>query len=178
MIIPDARQAIEALLAAVCKGGLPEATGNLVHLRASQINGCNACVDGGARTAQKAGESTERLFAVAAWCEAPYFTDGERAALRSPKLSLASVTAPTRCPTRYGRRRPSTTPSMIARLFGRTRQEAAASADAVLAQLELTDVAGRLVKTYSGGLRRRLDLGASMVGASELGRLQALLSGY
>jgi AhpD family alkylhydroperoxidase len=81
MIIPDARQAIEALLAAVRKAGLPEATGNLVHLRASQINGCSACVDGGARTAQKAGESTERLFAVAAWREAPYFTDAERAAL-------------------------------------------------------------------------------------------------
>jgi AhpD family alkylhydroperoxidase len=81
MIVPDARQAIEALLAAVRKGGLPEATGNLVHLRASQINGCSACVDGGARTAEKAGESTERLFAVAAWREAPYFTDAERAAL-------------------------------------------------------------------------------------------------
>jgi AhpD family alkylhydroperoxidase len=81
MIIPDARQAIEALAAAVRKGGLPEATGNLVHLRASQINGCSACVDGGVRMAQKAGESIERLFAVAAWREAPYFTDAERAAL-------------------------------------------------------------------------------------------------
>lgn len=81
MIIPDAGQAIGALLAALRKAGLPEATGNLVHLRASQINGCSACVDGGARTAQKAGESTERLSAVAAWREAPYFTDAERAAL-------------------------------------------------------------------------------------------------
>ena len=81
MIIPDARQAIEALGAAVHKGGLPEATGNLVHLRVSQINGCSACVDGGARSAQQAGESAERLFAVAAWREAPYFTDAERAAL-------------------------------------------------------------------------------------------------
>jgi AhpD family alkylhydroperoxidase len=81
MIIPDAGQAIGALLAALRKAGLPETTGNLVHLRASQINGCSACVDGGARTAQKAGESTERLFAVAAWREAPYFTGAERAAL-------------------------------------------------------------------------------------------------
>jgi AhpD family alkylhydroperoxidase len=81
MIIPDARQAIEALLAAVHSGGLPQATGNLVHVRASQINGCSACVDGGVRTAQEAGESAERLFAVAAWREAPYFTDAERAAL-------------------------------------------------------------------------------------------------
>ena len=81
MIIPDARQAIEALGGAVHKGGLPEATGNLVHLRVSQINGCSACVNGGARSAQQAGESAERLFAVAAWREAPYFTDAERAAL-------------------------------------------------------------------------------------------------
>jgi AhpD family alkylhydroperoxidase len=81
MIIPDARQAIQALAGAVQKGGLPEETGNLVHLRVSQINGCSACVDGGARSAQQAGESAERLFAVAAWREAPYFTDAERAAL-------------------------------------------------------------------------------------------------
>jgi AhpD family alkylhydroperoxidase len=81
MIIPDAGQAIGALVAALRSAGLPEATRNLVHLRVSQINGCSACLDGGARTAQKAGESTERLFAVAAWREAPYFTDAERAAL-------------------------------------------------------------------------------------------------
>jgi AhpD family alkylhydroperoxidase len=81
MIIPDAGQAIGALVAAVRGAGLPEATGNLVHLRISQINGCSACVDAGARTAQKAGEPAERLFAVAAWREAPYFTDAERAAL-------------------------------------------------------------------------------------------------
>lgn len=81
MIIPDAGQAIGSLLAAIRSAGLPEATGNLVHLRASQINGCSACLDGGARTAQKAGESAERLFAVAAWREVPYFTDAERAAL-------------------------------------------------------------------------------------------------
>lgn len=81
MIVPGAREAIGALHAALRKGGLPETTGNLVHLRASQINGCSACVDGGARMAEKAGESTERLATVAAWREAPYFTDAERAAL-------------------------------------------------------------------------------------------------
>jgi AhpD family alkylhydroperoxidase len=50
-------------------------------LRASQINGCSFCVDGGAREAKKAGEIDDRLLAVAAWREAPYFTDAERAAL-------------------------------------------------------------------------------------------------
>jgi AhpD family alkylhydroperoxidase len=60
---------------------VPKPTLELVHLRASQINGCSACVDAGARSAKKAGETDDRLFAVAAWREAPYFTDAERAAL-------------------------------------------------------------------------------------------------
>ncbi len=81
IILPDAMRAIHALQAATAQGGVPAATLGLVHLRASQINGCSACVDLGARSAKKAGETDERLFAVAAWREAPYFTDAERAAL-------------------------------------------------------------------------------------------------
>ena len=81
VIIPDAMPAILNLFKATKKGGVPEATLELVHLRASQINGCSFCVVSGARSAKKAGESDERLFAVAAWREAPYFTDAERAAL-------------------------------------------------------------------------------------------------
>jgi ABC-2 type transport system ATP-binding protein len=57
---------------------------------------------------------------------------------------------------------------MVARLFGQSRRQSAASTDAVLARLDLTGVADRRVKTYSGGLRRRLDLGASLVGAPRL----------
>ena len=53
----------------------------LVHLRASQINGCSFCVDSGWRAVASAGESDERLFAVCAWRDAPYFTGAERAAL-------------------------------------------------------------------------------------------------
>ena len=52
-----------------------------MHLRASQINGCSVCVEMHASDLKKAGESDERIFAVAAWREAPYFTDAERAAL-------------------------------------------------------------------------------------------------
>ena len=81
MILADAWQGMQALQAATEQGGVPAATLGLVHLRASQINGCSACVDGGARHAKKAGETDERLFAVAAWREAPYFSDAERAAL-------------------------------------------------------------------------------------------------
>ena len=81
MILPDAMQAVLALQAATSKGGVPPATLDLIHLRASQINGCSACVHGGTCHAKGAGESDERLFAVAAWRDAPYFTDAERAAL-------------------------------------------------------------------------------------------------
>jgi ABC-2 type transport system ATP-binding protein len=57
---------------------------------------------------------------------------------------------------------------MVARLFGHDRNTARANADGVLARLGLTDAADRLVRTYSGGMRRRLDLGASRVGAPRL----------
>ncbi|SRR6266540_2439545 len=80
-ILPDAAEAILTLIKATRKGGVPAATLELVHLRASQINGCSFCVDSGARSAKQKGETDERLFAVAAWREAPYFTDAERAAL-------------------------------------------------------------------------------------------------
>ncbi len=81
MIVTDAMQALQALGASVEKGGVPSRTLELVHLRASQINGCSLCVDMHSRDLKKAGETDERLFAVAAWREAPYFTDAERAAL-------------------------------------------------------------------------------------------------
>lgn len=57
---------------------------------------------------------------------------------------------------------------MVARLFGHDRRSAKAAAAKVLDQLGLSDAADRLVRTYSGGMRRRLDLGASMVGAPKL----------
>ena len=85
MIVPDAMQALQALGKALgtsaAKSNVPERTLELVYLRASQINGCGLCVDMHARDLRKAGETDERLFAVAAWREAPYFTDAERAAL-------------------------------------------------------------------------------------------------
>ena len=80
-ILPDATEGIQALTRATQQGGVPRTVLELVHLRTSQINGCSFCVDYGARSLKKAGESDERIFAVAAWREAPYFTDAERAAL-------------------------------------------------------------------------------------------------
>lgn len=80
-LLPGAVSAIQSLLQATRSAGVPETTLELIHLRASQINGCSFCVDYGAKSARRAGETDERLFAVAAWREAPYFTDAERAAL-------------------------------------------------------------------------------------------------
>ncbi len=81
MIVPGAMQALQALGKATERGGLPPRTRDLVLLRASQINGCSVCVDMHARDLRRAGETDERLFAVAAWRDAPYFTGAERAAL-------------------------------------------------------------------------------------------------
>lgn len=81
MVIPEAMQAIQALNAATQKCGVPEVTLALVHLRASQINGCSPCVLSGTSHARKAGETDDRLATVAAWRDAPFFSDAERAAL-------------------------------------------------------------------------------------------------
>ena len=81
MVIPDAMKALHELSSAVAKSGVPKSTLGLVELRASQINGCGVCVDMHARQMRQAGETDERLFTVAAWRDAPYFSDAERAAL-------------------------------------------------------------------------------------------------
>jgi len=81
MLVPEAMQALLALGKAADKGGVPAKTIGLMQLRASQINGCSVCVDMHAREMRDAGESDARLFTVAAWRDAPYFTDAERAAL-------------------------------------------------------------------------------------------------
>ena len=81
MVLPEAMQPIQALWASAEKGGVPAKTLHLIHLRTSQINGCSVCLDGGWRIAKKDGETDERLFALAGWRDAPYYTDAERAAL-------------------------------------------------------------------------------------------------
>jgi AhpD family alkylhydroperoxidase len=78
----DALQTLsKAANEAARKAGLPKSTIDLVGLRASQINGCAVCLDMHSRDAKKAGETDERLLTLAAWREAPYFNDAERAAL-------------------------------------------------------------------------------------------------
>ena len=81
VVIPEANAAIQELIKATFKGGVSTRTMELIHLRASQINGCSFCVVSSLHSGKQKGESDERLFAVAAWREAPYFTDAERAVL-------------------------------------------------------------------------------------------------
>ncbi|HEX6748246.1 MAG TPA: carboxymuconolactone decarboxylase family protein [Longimicrobium sp.] len=81
VLVPEALKALQALNVASEKGGVPVKTMGLVHLRASQINGCAVCLDQHPRMMRKAGETDERLFALAGWRDAPYYSDAERAAL-------------------------------------------------------------------------------------------------
>jgi AhpD family alkylhydroperoxidase len=80
-VLPDAMSALHSLQGTVEDSGLSKRLLELVNLRASQINGCGVCVDMHPRIARRLGETDERLFAVAAWRESPYFDDAERAAL-------------------------------------------------------------------------------------------------
>lgn len=79
--VPGALKPLLALAAYAEKEGVPTTTVGLVQLRASQVNGCSVCVDLHWRMMRKAGETDERLFAVSAWRDAPFYTDAERAAL-------------------------------------------------------------------------------------------------
>jgi AhpD family alkylhydroperoxidase len=81
LIVPGAMQALQALSKAAEQSGVSPRTLELIHLRASQINGCSVCLDMHTRLMKQGGETDERLFAVAAWRDAPYFTDAERAVL-------------------------------------------------------------------------------------------------
>jgi AhpD family alkylhydroperoxidase len=63
------------------KCGLEESLLNLIHLRASQINGCAYCLDMHWKDLRAAGENEQRLYSLDAWRESPFYTDRERAAL-------------------------------------------------------------------------------------------------
>jgi len=81
LTLPGAFDALMALAKSVEAGDVPRSTLELMNLRASQINGCAVCLDMHSRALKKLGEPDERIFAVAAWREAPYYSDAERAAL-------------------------------------------------------------------------------------------------
>lgn len=80
-VVPGAMDALQTLGKIVTETGVPQKTLELVHLRASQINGCAVCIMLHLQAARELGEVEERLFAVSAWREATYFSEAERAAL-------------------------------------------------------------------------------------------------
>ena len=81
MVLPDTMRALMALAKSAAHEDVPTLTRHLVRIRASQINGCSVCLDMHAAEAKQDGETDQRLFAVAAWRETPYFTEAERAVL-------------------------------------------------------------------------------------------------
>jgi AhpD family alkylhydroperoxidase len=78
---PDPVQALGAIEKYIAGCGLDHKFIHLLKLRASQINGCAFCIDMHSIDARAAGESEQRLYALNAWREAPFFTDRERAGL-------------------------------------------------------------------------------------------------
>jgi AhpD family alkylhydroperoxidase len=81
MLLPEALKAIPHLVGAIREGGLTEEMGELVSLRASQINGCAACVYGHVYKLRQLGVASERIDTVAVWRHSPYFSEKERVAL-------------------------------------------------------------------------------------------------
>lgn len=65
----------------ILKSGLDHGLLHLIKTRASQMNGCAYCLDMHTKDARAAGESEQRLYALPAWRETPFFNDRERAAL-------------------------------------------------------------------------------------------------
>lgn len=81
MTAPGAMKALQALATSASDSGLQPTLIELVNLRASQINGCSVCVMLHTGELRRLGESDDRIAAVAAWRETPYFDEAERAAL-------------------------------------------------------------------------------------------------
>ena len=82
VIVPGAFEAMRTLgLVAMEAGSIPRRTLELTHLRASQINGCAVCMHYHVHELREAGETEERIIAVPAWRDTPFFSEAERAAL-------------------------------------------------------------------------------------------------
>ena len=90
-IAPDALKGMLELETYVAASQLERSLYELVKTRASQINGCAYCLDMHAKDARKAGETEQRLYALSAWRETPFYTERERAGLEwTESLTLIS----------------------------------------------------------------------------------------
>jgi AhpD family alkylhydroperoxidase len=80
-LAPEAVRAMYGLEGYLAKCELEHSLRELIKIRASQINGCAFCIDMHTKDARAAGETEQRIYALNAWRETPFFTDRERAAL-------------------------------------------------------------------------------------------------
>ncbi len=81
LALPEARTAMMSLEAVAYKAGISRSLLELVKVRVSQMNGCGYCLDMHTKDARRQGGSEQRLYALAAWRETPFFTQSERALL-------------------------------------------------------------------------------------------------
>ena len=93
-VVDGAMDALQALQKAISRVRISPGLLELMHLRASQINGCGVCAVQHPKIARKLGESDDRIFAVAAWRDAPFFSDAERAALALTEAATRLADAP------------------------------------------------------------------------------------
>lgn len=80
-IAPEPIRAMYSLGGYLAGCGIEASLQELIKMRVSQINGCAYCIDMHSKDARAAGETEQRLYALSAWRETPFFTDRERAAL-------------------------------------------------------------------------------------------------
>ena len=90
---PEGYRSLQGLHETVKSSGIDPVLLELIKMRASQINGCAYCIDMHSQDARAAGETEQRLYALSAWRETPFFSDGERAALAlTEAVTLVSET--------------------------------------------------------------------------------------
>ncbi len=80
-LAPEPYRALSSIAAYLAASGLEHPLLELVKIRASQINGCAFCIDMHTKDARAAGETEQRIYALNAWRETPFYNDRERAAL-------------------------------------------------------------------------------------------------
>jgi AhpD family alkylhydroperoxidase len=91
-VAPGVYKAMQRLQTYVDECSLEPLLKELVKVRASQLNGCAYCLDMHTQDARALGETEQRLYALSAWQETPFFTERERAALLwTEKVTLISI---------------------------------------------------------------------------------------
>ena len=101
-ILPDAMKALHALDKSTHSDGVPDVTRKLVHLRASQINGCSVCVDMHAASSRRPARATSAFSRSRPGATRRTSPTPSAPRWRSPSRSPGSPTGRTRCPTRSG----------------------------------------------------------------------------